>query len=68
MLTAAPITTGLPQDGRLMTSVKLKYHGTTLQTKPETMPQNAPSFVMRLLHTLMRPTGPQDDATPTPCR
>ena len=32
------------------------------------MPQNAPLSVMRLLHTLMKATGPHDDANRVPAK
>ena len=40
--------------------------GITFMKKPETMPQSAASFVMRLLQMLIRPTGPQLDANTVP--
>ncbi len=39
-----------------------KNFGPTLNTRPVNMPQNAADSVMRLLHILMMPTGPQDEA------
>ncbi len=39
-----------------------KNLGTTLKTRPVSIPQNAACSVMRLLQMLISPTGPQDEA------
>ena len=51
-----------------MTPVKFSIVGTTLNTNPEIIPQNAACFVMVRLQTLMKPTGPQDDANTVPTK
>ena len=39
-----------------------------MNTNPVTIPQNAPSAVIRLLQILMKPTGPQDEANTVPMK
>ena len=42
--------------------MKSKNFGTTLNTSPVSMPQNAAASVIRLLQMDIRPTGPHDEA------
>src|SRR5687768_3293883 len=65
---SAPRMMGSAQTGKATTSSNASAFGTTLPAKPATMPQKAPASVMRRLQTLMKATGPQDDAKTVPAK
>src|SRR5688572_31177319 len=59
---------GSAQTGSSIACTSVRPFGTTLPANPATMPQKAPASVMRRLQTLMKATGPQEDAKTVPAK